>query len=635
MKLLRMKTFCLGCLFLTGATGQVFADYESAVLADGPIGYWRMNESGVDIAANLGSNGIEGEYFGGQHVPAESFTLVDGRQVNLGAGNLGFQVGEDIDEYMQVIDPIMSDLGEFTMSAWINPDIRDGNRIGLMGQNDVIEFGFISPNQIQMWTPSGQVLNYAIDPVNEIPEGTWFHLATVGTGRNINLYLNGEPVVEAAGPPLYGQSNFPFNIGGGGVYDVTGNQFTGSIDEVAVFTTALSDAQLSAHVAAAQNPNGDYAATVLADGPLGYWGFNDAGDAAINQGTGGASLNGEYVGTEPAAPGANESFPGVKGTNGIFGEAPDDGYVTIDSSILSGLGEFSLTGFVKPGFIENNRVGLFGQNDALEFGFISPTTIQMWTPGGGAVNFDIIDEVPEDEWVHLAAIGDGFEIRIYIDGEEVAIGGSEVVEPTPVDSYGFSDFPFNVGGGGVFDGSGNQFTGIIDEVAVWDKALTGAQIKAHFEAALVGGGVEGDFNGDGQLTATDIDLLTAAVGSGDVAFDLTGDGQVNEADRSRWVNELKSTYFGDANLDGEFSSADFVAVFTAGEYEDAVAGNSTWAEGDWNGDGDFTSGDFVAAFSAGGYEIGPRGGVAAVPEPQSSLVIGLAGLSMLALRRRR
>ncbi|MEZ6116901.1 MAG: LamG-like jellyroll fold domain-containing protein [Pirellulaceae bacterium] len=69
----------------------------------------------------------------------------------------------------------------------------------------------------------------------------------------------------------------------------------------------------------------------------------------------------------------------------------------------------------------------------------------------------------------LAAIGDGFEIRLYIDGEEVAIGGSEVVEPTPVDSYGFSDFPFNVGGGGVFDGTGNQFTGIIDEVAVWDK----------------------------------------------------------------------------------------------------------------------------------------------------------------------
>ncbi|MEZ6116900.1 MAG: hypothetical protein R3C28_10060 [Pirellulaceae bacterium] len=88
-------------------------------------------------------------------------------------------------------------------------------------------------------------------------------------------------------------------------------------------------------------------------------------------------MNGEYVGTEPAAPGANESFPGRQRHKRRLWQTPDDGYVTIDSSILSGLGEFSLTGFVKPGFIENKRVGLFGQNDALEFGFISPTTIQM------------------------------------------------------------------------------------------------------------------------------------------------------------------------------------------------------------------------------------------------------------------
>ena len=89
---------------------------------------------------------------------------------------------------------------------------------------------------------------------------------------------------------------------------------------------------------------------------------------------------------------------------------------------------------------------------------------------------------------------------------------------------------------------------------------------------------------------------------------------MNDDDRQIWVDELKSTYFGDANLDGEFNSRDLVLIFQAGEFEDEVIGNSTWATGDWDGNGDFNSGDFVVAFQAGGYEAGQRTALA-VPEP--------------------
>lgn len=71
----------------------------------------------------------------------------------------------------------------------------------------------------------------------------------------------------------------------------------------------------------------------------------------------------------------------------------------------------------------------------------------------------------------------------------------------------------------------------------------------------------------------------------------------------------------------------FSEGFTAGEYEDAVAMNSGWAEGDWNADGDFTSADIVSAFSDGGYEIGPRVAVRAVPEP-TSLLTALIGITI-------
>ncbi|MCA9212539.1 MAG: VCBS repeat-containing protein [Planctomycetales bacterium] len=88
--------------------------------------------------------------------------------------------------------------------------------------------------------------------------------------------------------------------------------------------------------------------------------------------------------------------------------------------------------------------------------------------------------------------------------------------------------------------------------------------------------------------------------------DADGDGDLdiavgNNVQGGSQVVILENRAIGDVNNDGVFNSSDFVAVFIAGEYEDDVAGNSTFETGDWNGDGDFDSSDFVAAFQAGTY----------------------------------
>jgi hypothetical protein len=103
-------------------------------------------------------------------------------------------------------------------------------------------------------------------------------------------------------------------------------------------------------------------------------------------------------------------------------------------------------------------------------------------------------------------------------------------------------------------------------------------------------------------------------------------------DHRVWVNEIRRTYFGDANLDGEFSSSDLVAVFQAGQYETGQPAG--WGNGDWNGDGLFNSSDFVTAFDAGGYEKGPRAAMSAVPEPSSTLLT-LFAVAALRFRRQR
>ena len=96
------------------------------------------------------------------------------------------------------------------------------------------------------------------------------------------------------------------------------------------------------------------------------------------------------------------------------------------------------------------------------------------------------------------------------------------------------------------------------------------------------------------------------------------------------MHELAKTWFGDADLNGEFNSTDFVQVFQRGKYEtDSIAG---WADGDWNGDGVFDSGDFVIAFQDGGYEQGPRTDAVTVPKPGSVVLMIIGMLAVLRTR---
>ncbi len=147
-------------------------------------------------------------------------------------------------------------------------------------------------------------------------------------------------------------------------------------------------------------------------------------------------------------------------------------------------------------------------------------------------------------------------------------------------------------------------------------------------------GPTGDFNNDGTLDTADIDALTteSAAGTNSAAYDLTGDQIVDVSDVQMWVKELSNSWIGDANLDGEFNSADLVNVLAAGTYEADVA--AVWSTGDFNGDGHADSSDLVAGLTDGGYELGPRAAVRAVPEPTVVVLFGL-GLCTLFVAGRR
>ena len=242
-----------------------------------------------------------------------------------------------------------------------------------------------------------------------------------------------------------------------------------------------------------------YADVILADGPVMFYRFEETtGQKTVNLGTAGTAADGLWM----AGTGPDDSSP-VDVSSGIgprptefFGFASDnrsglftgqEGMLWVDAQqqLLNNLGSFSLEYWVKPKNRVSDpttfgtRIGIVGQNDAVEYGFINPTTIQIWTPGGGSL--DTTYSFPDETWHHVATIADGTSIKNYFDGVFI-----NQVTATAA-NYGSSTYNVHVGGGGAFDATGNHFTGEIDEVAIFNKAIPAARIAAHFKAGKEGG----------------------------------------------------------------------------------------------------------------------------------------------------
>ena len=221
----------------------------------------------------------------------------------------------------------------------------------------------------------------------------------------------------------------------------------------------------------------DYGAGVAPTEPVGFWRLNEAsGTTAANTGSG-AGLNGTYNATTLGTAGPRSpTFGGFEANNNAPTFNGSSGYVGVNNNLLNNLGAFTIAGWIRP-VTTGNRIGLFGQNDCVEFGFINPTTLQCWTPGtGGSVNATYGQTL--GTWHHVAAVGNGSNIRIFVDGNLIATGGGATA------NYGSSAFNFNIGGGGIFDTTTNFFNGQIDEVLAYHRALSDPEIVSLYQAGL-------------------------------------------------------------------------------------------------------------------------------------------------------
>jgi hypothetical protein len=221
------------------------------------------------------------------------------------------------------------------------------------------------------------------------------------------------------------------------------------------------------------------------------------------------------------------------------------------------------------------------------------------------------DLAPHDEDVvmQLDLIGSTITFRAWRPGE--------IMPPDPLISHTVHENPS--GGVALFMGS--------------DAPLSDAVYRYIQVAAFPIPAVSGDFNRSASFDSEDINLVSEMVRRGefDSSYDLNLDSVLDQLDRSIWVHDHAITWFGDADVNGEFNSSDMVQVFAAGKYENGE--DAGWSEGDWDGNGLFDSSDMVTAFVDGGYEKGPRTDAVPVPEPGACMLFVLGALTILGMRR--
>ena len=154
-------------------------------------------------------------------------------------------------------------------------------------------------------------------------------------------------------------------------------------------------------------------------------------------------------------------------------------YIDLGSSLLNNLSAFTIEGWIKyksSDFGTKTRIGLFGQNDAIELGIISSTDIQCYTSSNHSLDVTITaTTLGDNKWHHIATVGNSTSITIYIDG--VSKGSTPPF--TSISSFGSSSDHASIGQ--VFDVAGktNQtFPGQIRRVGFWNRSLSSAEITS-------------------------------------------------------------------------------------------------------------------------------------------------------------
>jgi hypothetical protein len=450
--------------------------YPALVLHDAPVAYWRLGESFVsaqDVALNLGLQGAaqNGAYVG---VPAHG---QPGALV--GSGNTATRF-DGTSQGTTIPYSVDLNTASFTAEAWVKPEVALSGALTCPFASAYRPTG-IAQGWIFYQTPTnwnfrmGDGVNWGVNVYSAaapVP-GQWYYLAATFDGSTASFFVNGELAATAGFSAYVPNASAALGIGMRG--DST-FLFTGTVDEAAVYPTVLLPDEILGHYQNGINasPSPAYDTLVLGAGPNGYWRLDDpALPVAANLGSLGAAANGVYVnGVTSDQAGA---IPDDTDTAIAFDGANGKVDVPFNAAMNSTNYSFECWAMVTGGS-GNYRSPITSRDDGPQRGFIIYATPgnqwEFWSGTGSAWDGLGGGAVTDNQWTHLVGTYDGAVKRFYVNGVLMATNTSAFLPNT---ARGLRI------GGGATEGTGNYFfNGVVDEVAVYDRALSLEEIDAHY-----------------------------------------------------------------------------------------------------------------------------------------------------------
>jgi hypothetical protein len=215
--------------------------YEDEVLADDPVIFIRLGEAGgATTAADSSGNGRDGTYVGGV-VPGQTGAL---RGDDDSAAQFDGSTG-----YVSVPDATALHVADtFTVEYWIRFTSLAGS-----STSDVISKGvgeLLSRHVIVGGVANIQLVKRGsgalVTATATIADTNWHHVVQTKSGATVVQYLDGAVVTGTVTNQTMGTTTDALNLG----RLATGNYLNGTLDEVAVYPTALSAARILAHYTA-------------------------------------------------------------------------------------------------------------------------------------------------------------------------------------------------------------------------------------------------------------------------------------------------------------------------------------------------------------------------------------------------
>ncbi len=297
--------------------------------------------------------------------------------------------------------------------------------------------------------------------------GVWHHLAIVydksQTGGNaVAFYVDG--VLQAPNWNLFAATNTN-NFGKNPIYLFSRSgrsQFSsGTISDFRVYNRALAAAQVQGI-------------------------YNDPGSPSpppelvaaysFNEGSGSTVADASGNGNTGAISNATWTAAGKYGDALVFNG--QNSLITVSDAASLHLTAMTLEAWVNPSEVSSAwRDVIYKGNDNY---FLEVTSNPGGYPAGGAtlggsavVTYGTAD-VPVNSWTHLAATYDGSTVRLYVNGALVSSQShSGNIAP--------SSRPLQIGGDGIL---GQFFKGTIDEVRIYNTALTQSQIQSDMNTPI-------------------------------------------------------------------------------------------------------------------------------------------------------